>query len=106
MTDTLLPLPKYIIESGGYTALPSVISSEPEFVKAGKAFAAYIKEDFGANMVKGTDGIRLCNNVHLPEEGYHLTTSQKGVEIFASTSRGINRGLSTLFQMIKKKTAA
>ena len=56
MTDTLLPLPKYIIESGGYTALPSVISSEPEFVKAGKAFAAYIKEDFGANMVKGTDG--------------------------------------------------
>ena len=103
MTDTLLPLPKYIIESGGYTALPSVISSEPEFVKAGKAFAAYIKEDFGANMVKGTDGIRLCNNVHLPEEGYHLTTSQKGVEIFASTSRGINRGLSTLFQMIKKE---
>ena len=87
MTDTLLPLPKYIIESGGYTVLPSVISSEPEFVKAGKAFAAYIKEDFGANMVKGTDGIRLCNNVHLPEEGYHLTTSQKGVEIFASTSR-------------------
>ena len=103
MTDTLLPLPKYIIESGGYTVLPSVISSEPEFVKAGKAFAAYIKEDFGANMVKGTDGIRLCNNVHLPEEGYHLTTSQKGVEIFASTSRGINRGLSTLFQMIKKE---
>jgi len=102
MFETLFPTPKYIIESGGYTALPTVISAEEAFRKAGDAFAAYVKSEFGTDLSNGTDGIRLHYEAGLPEEGYHLT-SYDGVEITASTARGMNRGLSTLLQMIEKE---
>lgn len=102
MFDTFIPMPKYIIEYGGYTVLPSLISAEPEFEKAAGAFVSYIKEDFSAVITKGANGIRLRYDDDFPEEGYHIIASQKTIEISASTAKGMNRGLSTFLQMIEK----
>lgn len=103
MSLILNPNPKNICLTESCVALPAVICAEPVFEKAADAFASYVKDAYDTEITAGTDGIRLYTNASLPQEGYTLTVSKEnGITAAASTAMGMNRALSTLFQMIEK----
>ncbi len=112
--NTLIPKPVSIVKGQGYYKFPQDIviitpaNEEVKKIAAGLSQRLLNTTNYKVNIKEGVVPlsssvfISLVNDKSIPEEGYRLSVSKKGVSLMASKPAGIFYGLQTLYQLLPK----
>lgn len=68
----------------------------PGWLDQVNAFKQYAREKVNVDFSAGSNGIRLHGNPALPAEGYRLVATPQGVDVYASSGKGMHHALAAL----------
>lgn len=112
--NTLIPKPVSIVKGEGYYNFPQDIviitpaNEEVKKIAAGLSQRLLNTTNCKVNIQDGvlplssSVFISLVNDKSIPEEGYRLSVSKKGISLMAAKPAGIFYGLQTLYQLLPK----
>lgn len=112
--NTLIPKPVSIVKGQGYYKFPQDIviitpaNEEVKKIAAGLSQRLLNTTNCKVNIKEGVVPlsssvfISLVNDKSIPEEGYRLSVSKKGISLMATKPAGIFYGLQTLYQLLPK----
>ena len=112
--NTLIPKPVSIVKGEGYYNFPQDIviitpaNEEVKKIAAGLSQRLLNTTNCKVNIQDGVVPlsssvfISLVNDKSIPEEGYRLSVSKKGISLTAAKPAGIFYGLQTLYQLLPK----
>ena len=112
--NTLIPKPVSIVKGEGYYNFPQDIviitpaNEEVKKIAAGLSQRLLNTTNCKVNIQDGvlplssSVFISLVNDKSIPEEGYRLSVSKKGISLTAAKPAGIFYGLQTLYQLLPK----
>lgn len=102
-SDVILPRPNSTTLDEGALTLKKGVKIESD---GSEELSTYLKDEiftrFGLSTESGKKiSLKIDQNLSIPEEGYILKVTGKGVEILGSSSKGVFYGIQSLLQLMK-----